>query len=313
MKPTTQAIQTWINNPTNKTQMESIFTNSVNFTVHETTIDEAKVEFDYVVEQLLFLIEKGELDKLTFHKRNGINNLFTNLTKQLVQLQRYQFNLTKIPNVGNVIISYILSLRDQVDAILFATKGKGAADYVNESKELIKIRKRYTKLVKDIETVETDKEKVQQSNNELLKNIEELKITTSALQKDSTIVTNLNNQIQTLYNQVSANAEDIESKKVTISSLHKSAKDLEQIFENANTQVKELNTSSSKSVNDFIKQKTEFIDGKVIEFSTKTDEIVNKNVSLQEKINSLLEGANAGELYKAFNSRKKNIEKSLNK
>ncbi|PHR71882.1 MAG: hypothetical protein COA67_05690 [Lutibacter sp.] len=313
MKPTTQTIQAWINNPNYKTQMESIFTNSVNFTAHETTIDEAKTEFDYVVEQLLFLIEKGELDKLTFHKRNGINNIFNALTKQLTQLQRNSYNLTSIPNVGNTVISYILSLRDQVDAILFATKGKGAADYVNESKELIKIKKRYIKLVKDIETVEDNKEKVQLFNTELLKNIEELKIKTSALQKDSTIITNLNNQIQKLYNQVSSNAEDIASKKITISSLHKSAKELEQIFENANAKVKELNTSSSNSVNNFIKEKTEFIDGKVIEFSDKTDNIVTKNETLQEKINSLLEGANAGELYKAFNSRKKEIEESLNK
>jgi hypothetical protein len=60
-------------------------------------------------------------------------------------------------------------------------------------------------------------------------------------------------------------------------------------------------------------KKTEFVEGKVSEFSTKTDEIVTKNETLQTKINSLLEGANAGELYKAFNSRKKDIEESLNK
>lgn len=313
MKPTTEAIQAWINNPTYKSQMDSIFTSNVDFSAHETTIEEAKIEFDYVVEQLLFLIENGELDKLTFHKRNGINGLFNNLTKQLQQLQRYNFQVARVPNIGNAIISYILSLRDQVDAILFATKGKGAVDYVNESKELVKIKRRYTKLVKDIEAVEADKEKVLLSNDELLKRIEELKITTSALQKDSATVTNLNNQIQKLYNQVTANAEDIESKKVTISSLHKSAKELEGIFENANSQVKELNTSSSNTLKEFVDSKTEFVEKKVLEFSTQTGEIVTKNESLQEKINSLLEGANAGELYKAFNSRKKDIEDSLNK
>ena len=151
------------------------------------------------------------------------------------------------------------------------------------------------------------------SNNNLLKLLDQLKSSISTTQTESEKIKSLNNQIQNLYNQITANAEDVESKKVTISALHKSAKELEQIFEDANTQVKEINTSSTNSVNEFIQQKTEFVEGKVSEFSTKTGEIVTKNETLQTKINSLLEGANAGELYKAFNSRKKDIEESLNK
>jgi len=313
MKPTSTSIQNWINNKSVQEQMEKMFVNNVSFSAHETTIQEIKLEFDFIIEQLNFLIEKNELDKLTFHKRSAINSMFANITSQLQQLSRYNFIISSNPTIGSNLFSYIMSLRDLIDPILYLIKGKGALDYVNESKELIKIKKRYSKLVSDIEKVEIDKEKVQLSNTELLNNIVELKATTIALQKDSATITNLNNQIQSLYNQVSANAEDIESKKVTISSLHKSAKELELIFENANTEVKELNTSSSKSVNDFIKQKTEFVDGKVLEFSGRTDNIVTKNETLQEKINTLLEGANAGELYKAFNSRKKEIEESLNK
>jgi hypothetical protein len=313
MKPTTQAIQTWINNPTYKTQMESLFTNSVNFTAHETTIEEANEQFDFIKEQLIFFIEKGELDKLTFHKRNGINSMFINLTGQLNQMARHNYNLANVPNVGNAIFSYILSLRDQVDAILFLVKGKGVADYLNESKEFIKIRKKYTKLIADIQFVEEEKEKIVQSNIELQKQISDLQTNVTTLQKDSKTVSNLNTQIQTLYNQITANAEDIESKKVTISSLHKSATELEKIFADADSKVKNLNTSSSKSVKEFIDSKTAFVEAKVLEFSGKTDKIVTKNETLQEKINSLLEGANAGELYKAFNSRKKEIEESLNK
>lgn len=312
MKPTTQAIQTWINNPTYQTQMESLFTNSVNFSAHETDLEEAKEQFDFIIEQLTHFIENGELDKLTFNKRSGINNMLNNLTAQLNQMQRYGYNLASVPNVGNTIFSYILSLRDQLDSVLFLVKGKGVSDYLKESKEFIKIRKKYTKLIGDIHLVEEEKEKIIQSNDELQKQISDLQTTVTRLQQDSVIVTNLNTQIQTLYNQITANAEDIESKKVTISSLHKSATELEQIFADANSKVKNLNSSSSKTIKEFIDSKTEFVEGKVLEFSDKTNEIVTKNETLQEKINSLLEGANAGELYKAFNSRKKDIEKSLN-
>jgi hypothetical protein len=312
MKPTTQAIQNWINNPTYQTQMESLFTNSVNFSAHETDVEEIKEQFDFIIEQLTHFIETGELDKLTFHKRSGINNMLNNLTSQLNQMQRYGYNLASVPNVGNTIFSYILSLRDQLDSILFLVKGKGVSDYLKESKEFIKIRKKYTKLITDIQLVEEEKEKIIQSNIELRNQISELQTTVTKLQQDSATVSNLNTQIQTLYNQITSNAEDIEAKKVTISSLHKSAKELEQIFADANSKVKNLNSSSSKTIKEFIDLKTQFVENKVLEFSDKTNEIVNKNETLQEKINSLLEGANAGELYKAFNSRKKEIEKSLN-
>lgn len=313
MKPTTQAIQNWINNPTYKKHMETIFSNSVNFTAHETSNEEAKEQFDFIIEQLKFFIEKGELDKLTFHKRNSINAMLINLAAQFPQLQRYNFNLTSVPNIGNTIFSYILSLRDQLDTILYYIKGKGVAEYLQESKEFIKVRKRYSKLINDLEDVESEKEKMIKSNTDLLKKITDLQTYISTLQQNSTTVTNLNNQIQNLYNQITANATDIESKKVTITSLYKTAKELEQIFENANSQVKLLNDSSSKSIDNFMKEKTDFIELKINNYNEKTNNIITKNESLQDKINILLEGANAGELYKAFNSRKKDIETTLNK
>lgn len=313
MKPTTTAIQAWINNPTYKTQMESIFSNSVNFTVYETSIVELKEQFDFCIEQLIFLIEKGELDNLTFHKRNSINTTFKNLTAQLVQAKRYNYNLTSVTNVGNTIFSYILSLRDQLDTILFYIKGKGVSDYLNESKEFIKIRKKYSKLINDIGQVEAEKDKIIESNKVLLKKITELQTTTSTLQQNSKTISNLNNQIETLYNKIKSNSVDIESKKITISSIHKSAKELEKIFENANSQVKSLGELSSKSIKDFIDVQTKLVNAKNLENINKTDKLITKNESLQDKINTLLEGANAGELYKAFNSRKKDIEITLNK
>ena len=159
MKTTSESIQNWINNDSIKEQLEKMFVNNVDFSAHETSIEEIKTEFDFIIEQLTFLIEKDQLDNLTFHKRNAINSMLNNITSQLNQVARYQFQFSKNPNLGNNIFSYIMSLRDLIDPILFLIKGKAASDYVNESKELIKIRKRYAKLVADIESVESDKEK----------------------------------------------------------------------------------------------------------------------------------------------------------
>ena len=118
-----------------------MFASSVNFSANETTITEAKEQFDFIIEQLTNFIENGELDKLTFNKRNEINEMFDSISAQLNQLHFYKFNLSSVPNIGNNIFSYILSLRDQLDTVLFYTKGKGFADYLNESKELINIKK----------------------------------------------------------------------------------------------------------------------------------------------------------------------------
>ena len=117
----------------------------------------------------------------------------------------------------------------------------------------------------------------------MLKKNEELKISISSLKQESKNVSNLNTQIQNLYNQISNNAEDIESKKVTISSLHKSAKELENIFENANNHVKQLEKTSIKTINDFINDKTAFADKKFAEYTERTNGKVENNESLQNK------------------------------
>jgi hypothetical protein len=313
MKGTSTSIQNWINNQSIQEQMGNLFVNNVGYSAHETTIEEIKVEYDFILEQLNYFIEKDELDKLTFHKRTAINTMFNNITSQLKQSARYNFIIKNNPGIGINIFSYILSLRDLIDPILYFTKGKGALDYINESKELIKIKKRYLKLVSDIELVEKDKEKVIKLNSKLTNIINANKDIIKNLEQNSTTVKNLNYQIQKLYNQIQSNAEDIASKKITINSLHKTAKELENIFENANSEVKELSQISSDKIKTFIDDSTTFVEEKIELFTKKTNTIVSKNEGLQYKINSLLEGANAGELYKAFNTRKKDIEETLNK
>tara|TARA_B110000211_G_C14047613_1_gene539737 strand:+ start:140 stop:1516 length:1377 start_codon:yes stop_codon:yes gene_type:complete len=313
MKGTSTSIQNWINNQSIQEQMGNLFVNNVGYSAHETTIEEIKVEYDFILEQLNYFIEKDELDKLTFHKRTAINTMFNNITSQLKQSARYNFIIKNNPGIGINIFSYILSLRDLIDPILYFTKGKGTLDYINESKELIKIKKRYLKLVSDIELVEKDKEKVIKLNSKLTNIINANKDIIKNLEQNSTTVKNLNYQIQKLYNQIQSNAEDIASKKITINSLHKTAKELENIFENANSEVKELSQISSDKIKTFIDDSTTFVEEKIELFTKKTNTIVSKNEGLQYKINSLLEGANAGELYKAFNTRKKDIEETLNK
>lgn len=263
------------------------------------------------MEQLTYFIEKDELDHLTFTKRKGIQTILNNISTQLNQAQRNNFNLSQIPNVGNVFISNIISLKDQIDYILFFNKGKGVVDYLDESKEIIKIKKRYHKLISIIEQVEKDKEIIIESKVNLTEIISGTLKSISDLEQNSNKIIILNSQIQKLYDQIKTNAEDIEGKKITINSLHKTANELEKIFENANSKANELTNKVSTTFNSFVKDKTKIFEEKVAEYQRKTNDIIENNLSLQGEIKTLLEGVSAGELYKAFYSRKRDIEKTL--
>lgn len=310
MKDTTKNIQNWISNEQIDNQLNAMFENSSGFVAHELSINEAIEEINSLRNTIKMLLDKNIIDKISFHKRNGIWNLLNNMTTQLNQIQRHNYNLNQVRNSGNAIFSYIMSLKDQIEVIQLMDNTKGFIDYLTESKELTKVKRRYNQIVKDIGQAEITKNKLIESTNSLTGKINELQLKTNELRKNTQIVTNLNNQVTQLNNQVKTNAEDIESKRVTITSLHKSAKELEKIFSESNASVKDIIETSEKVVDDYKKDKQNEIDTFISSNRKKITDISTKNSELQKKINELLEGANAGRLYKSFHWRKRQLEKN---
>lgn len=313
MKGTTQNILNWFNNPTIENQINQFKKINPTFTDGETTIDEAFADLEYSKQIILALIEKDLFDKTTYTKRNQILSHLNNLTNYLNQIQRFNFALTQ-PQArpqANAIIASISALRDIIDNSNLPQKLDGYYSYVAETKELIKIKKKFAELVKDIEDAEKqNKETVTLFEN--VKNIiKDLNEKTKTLENATNTTLNLKKQIEQLYNQITNNAQDIESKKITINSIHTSAKELQNIIETADTKVTEIFKNSEIKSSTYITEETTKLSTFLKEHENKTTEIVNKNIDLQVKVNQLLEGANAGRLYKSFHWRKRQLEKGL--
>jgi hypothetical protein len=310
MKQTTQNILNWLNNKNFENQCDLMFKNSVGFTELEMTIDEAFEEFNSIKDTLNKIIEKDVIDKLSFNKRNLIYSQLSSISNSSQQLQNINFNLNQNRNIGKNIFTYIITLKDALELILINNKSEPFYNYVEETKELSKLKKTYNHLIKDIDTIEENKNKTITSSKELTQKIEELNLKTKEFQNNIQVGLNLNTQINNLYNKITANAQDIESKKLTINSLHNSAKELENIFEQSNSKVKDIIDKTEIITKDFLdNKKIEFTDI-ISELTTKNSDIQIKNIELQKRINELLQGANAGRLHKSFYLRKRQLEKN---
>ena len=313
MKGTTQNILNWFNNPTIENQLKQFKQNNPNFTDGETSIEEAFSDLEYSKQILLALIEKDILDKATFTKRNQILSHLNQLTNYLNQIQRFNFALTHPQSrpQANAIISSTQALRDIIDSGNLVQKLDGYYSYVAETKELIKIKKRFSDLVRDIENAEKQNKETIALYEIVTNSLKELNEKAKLLETSTASTLNLKKQIEQLYNQITNNAQDIESKKITINSIHASAKELQNIIENADIKVSEILKSSEVKSTSFISEETVKFGALLKDYESKTNGIVDKNIDLQGKINQLLEGANAGRLYKSFHWRKRQLEKGL--
>lgn len=310
MKQTSQNILDWLNNKSFENQCDLMFKNSVGFTEFEMTIDEAYEEFNLLRDTISKLIEKDLIDKISFNKRNLIYTQLNNISNYVRQIQNINYNLNQNRNIGKNIFNHINSLKDTIELILSINKSESFYNYNDETKELSKIKKTFNNLIKDMEVIDKTKNTTIASSKELAQKIEELNLKTKELQNTSQSAQNLNTQVTNLYNKMTTNAQDIESKKVTINSLHKSAKELESIYEQSNSKIKVLIEKTELEIKEFIEnKKLEFTD-EISYSKSKNNEIQQKNFELQKRIDELLQGANAGRLHKSFYLRKRQLEKN---
>lgn len=313
MKDTTQNIINWFNNENNENQLNQLRENSPKYEQYETTVLEAIDELDYVKQLIVSAVEKNVFEKITFNKRTQIFSHLNNMTNYLNQLARWNYdsNNNQARSQVNAIISTILALRDIVDSSFLSQKLKGYYNYSEQTKELNKIKRRYNNLVQDIKNAEVLNHKTIGMSDEIKEKSDILINKIKELESTSTSTLNLKNQIETLYNQINSNLQEIETKKLTINSLHQNSKNIESTFKTTETKLKEIQENSETNTKEFLLQKETEFNTKTEGFDLKTSNIITKNTELQKKVNSLLEGANAGRLYKSFHWRKRQLEKGL--
>lgn len=313
MKNSTQQILNWLNNQQIENQIIELQKTSPDFLEYETTIEEAIIDLNSIKDLLLAAIEEDVLEQMTFSRRNQILSSFNNLTSHLNQLQRFQFNANngQARAQANAIISTINSLRDIVDSTMLGSKLKGFYNYKEQTKDLTRIKRRYLKLVQEIEETENLNGKNKKMFSEIKERVEHLVNKSKELEDSSSSTLNLKSQIERLYTQITSNAQDIEGKKVTINSIHKNAKELEEILENADIKITKIFKDTETKTDIFYNsEKGKFLK-EIEDLQSTTSNIISTNVELQKKVNNLLEGANAGRLYKSFHWRKRQLEKDL--
>ncbi len=313
MKNTTQNIINWFNSETIENQLNLLRENSPKYEQSETTVLEALDELDFVKQLIVSSVEKDVFEKITFNKRNQIFANLNNINNYLNQLARWNYdsNNSQAKSQVNAIITTILGLRDIVDSSFLSQKLKGYYNYAEQTKELNKIKRRYNNLVKDISNAEVINRKTIGATETINEKADVLINKITELEKTSTSTLNLKNQIENLYNKINSNLQEIETKKLTINSLHQNSENIESTFEAIETKLKETQENSETRANDFLLQKEIEFNTKTDGFDLKTTNIITKNTELQKKVNSLLEGANAGRLYKSFHWRKRQLEKGL--
>ena len=314
MKETTKLILEWFNNEHFENQLLQTKTNSFDYLVNETTIEEAYEEFEYCKQIILASIEKQTFDKITFTKRNQILSFLNNISNYLNQLNRWSYNIKGNSSAnasGNAIISSILSLRDLIDSSQLARNLSGYYKYSEQTKELNKIKRRYNNLIKSIENAEVLNRQVIGTSDIIKKQSEELLELINQINSKSENVNEIQNQVKSQLTSLVAIVQDSENKKLKINSIFENSENIENTFNESDKTLKNLISELKKMSETFLNSVKEDYDLNAKDLNERTNKIVTKNVELQKKINSLLEGANAGRLYKSFHWRKKQLEDKL--
>jgi len=311
MKKSINEIYNWLSNADYENQIESFKLANPNLIELETTPEEAQKSFIYSKQILLNAITYNRLDGLSTLKRNQIIGYLNGIASSLQQLKRYNFSATQVlvKQHATSLINNILHLADIVESSNLSKDIKPEIDYKELSKELLKVQKRYEKLVIEIENVESLKQKNIESNDALLANAQSLNKALQSLDQSIKIANNLRIESEKLQNKITATAQDVESKRITISSTHKLSTDLTKSIESSQVELKKAMESFNTLYEESVTIQKEAFESKLREYDKLTSGIITKNKDLQDKINSLLEGANAGRLYKSFHWRRRQIEK----
>jgi hypothetical protein len=311
MKKTTQDILNWFSNLDYENQLGAFKASNPNYVEFETSIEEVILTFSNLKQKLLIAIEAGKLDDFSFNKRNQILAYLNNIAVQLKQLQRFNFmaNQPIARQQSQALINNLFQLSDLVDSSI------GPFDVIQNintkelTKELLNIKNKYEALVKKIVQVE-------QIFNESINRSQEITNTSKSLVNSVQVLdqalkstNNLKIEIEKNYNKITQTAQDVEGKRVTISSLFNNAKELTKIIETSDAELRKTILNLEKTNDSSIAKQRDTIQTKLKSFEKETREIIDKNKELQSKVNNLLEGANAGRLYKSFHWRKLQLEK----
>lgn len=253
----------------------------------------------------------GLLDEIGLNKRTNLHNFWGELRGAVSNFRVNQHGtyaqqiITQTQNISDFIREY------NIEAELkkfpgYTTQKKDLKDLINEYKGAVEKVKNIESFHSTAQNILNNFETKNDEVNTAYIKIEE--ILTNAATKEKAVESK-NAQVEKVYDEVEKANQDIANKKVSITAF----------FEN-------IQTYETK-IGDFLKKGEAFIDQKSEDYDVYTEKwkeesnalielnkastksIIEENKKLQGQIKELLQGANAGRLFKSFNKRKTELEK----
>lgn len=244
MKQTTNQIKSILENETISSRLKNLANANPNLEVQELSLADAEKIYEDVRNTLLDSIEKDILDELSFNTRNAIHS--------------HLHNIQRFANDPNRFIPQINAVQHQIEIAGIRKLTFDSINLDNELKELTSLRRRYSKLLKDINDAEGTRKdllKIDNSIKKLVKSIEETKVESDNYNKT---LASIKTEIESSKTAIIKSEQDIKNKKEDVLEfsqyIDESKESLESIEEELKNSINELIITKSEQAQKLIEQ-----------------------------------------------------------
>lgn len=309
MNTTTNNIKTTLNDINFINDINATLSKASAYKYGESELGERLSYFQSTIPVILNTIDEGIFDQLPETKRKTIWSVVNTIKTQLAAIKRYSYNSAnnQVKNHLNQVINNINNFQDYIDQSNLILKTQGLQNYEEELKSLTKLKNRYKKYVDEIDEAKKILSTIQAKEAEALSSLKSLNQNFETGQTNLVEINNIKAAADLAIQAIAATKQkatdsevSIKTKEGTINSLYKTSEDVQN----------KLSSYSSEL--------TTFKSEKEVEFSEHKKKVEGENQAINQEskgylknIKELLQGATASRLYKAFNARKRQIEKEL--
>ena len=276
MKSITQNIlELLIEKDDTKEQIEELLIKHQNFKYQDIPLEEIPNVYESIHNNLLDYIENGELDEISFSRRNKILNLLTNLYQSI--------------NNPTSVITNIDALNDTLRLANLNPNPRTPEDYKKEFVSIKQNREEYSKFLREIgKTKETVKQvenlsfSVKQIHEELDIRKENVDAIFEEIQQIQSETVNKETSIEDILTDIKAVEKEIEAKKLNIETFNSNIEEYKSSIENLKEKAKQIVSNETKitSLIDEAKSALQLSStvGVSAAFSTMYDKANDKNI-----------------------------------
>ncbi len=244
MKSTTTQIKTILENEAILDSIQNLPSSHPNFQAHETTIQEAIENFQDIRSVILESIENGIFDEVPFNRRNAIFN-------SLNSIKQYHNNVSQF-------LSHYNSLFDQFHLTSISRRVNEDLDINLEFKELNRLRRKYKKVLEEVEQSEDIKEQLKKIFAHSNDTVEDLKILEERGSNLDLTLKKIREEIELKKDSIDVTEQDIENRKKEIlaffENIQKNEAKLQKIEQELSTKINDSITSQISRAKELINE-----------------------------------------------------------